>query len=63
MNNTSIQNTSRDIVQGLRHDEEEESDRCVQCGNLVQSGDELCGHCAAENRDIEDAVNDYREER
>jgi hypothetical protein len=39
------------------------SNRCTECGNFIQHGDELCGHCAAEGRDIEFAVNDYREER
>lgn len=37
--------------------------QCKDCGKLVPEGEDLCEHCAAEGRDLEFDVNDYREER
>jgi hypothetical protein len=40
-----------------------DTNQCIECGKQVPEGEDLCGHCAAENRDVEFDVNDYREER
>ena len=41
---------------------EKPNDRCVECGNRCPEGDEICGHCAAANRDVESAVNERMED-
>lgn len=45
-------------IQGYDDSLDNVPERCAECGNRVEDGDEICGHCAAENRDVEDAVND-----
>jgi hypothetical protein len=47
----------------IQGDDNFDTCQCIECGNLVAEGEELCGHCASENRDTEFDVNDYREDR
>lgn len=45
-----------------REAEERGADRCMQCGNICPEGDEICGYCAQQNREVEDSVNEGRYE-
>jgi hypothetical protein len=39
-----------------------DGERCGQCGNRCPEGDGICGTCAQQNREVEDSVNEIREQ-
>jgi hypothetical protein len=42
-------------------DEESGEGRCIECGGECPAEDQICGYCAAANRDTENSVNEQRD--